>query len=234
MRKEPFSVGSYVHIIKRGAKRTPIVRDDDDRWRFVKLLRYLNDAHVPRNWERDVTREHISNGFARPSHWKPAKPYVSILAYCLMDNHFHLLVQEKEEGGVSKFMQRVCTSMSAYFNAKHKDSGTLFQGAFRARTVERDDYLQYLAAYILVKNPFERYPDGLLAALQNFDDALLFAERYPFSSLPAFTRGQTSALLDMVQIDQLFQRGKQFERDARSMLEGRYIDERMRELANDS
>lgn len=233
MRKEPFSVGSYVHVLKRGAKKTVIVRDNDDRWRFLKLLRYLNDENVPRNWDREITNLHISEGFVRPAHWPKPKPYVSILAYCLMDNHFHLLLQERMEGGVAKFMQRLCTSMSSYFNAKYQDSGTLFQSAYKARTVENDDYLQYLAAYIQLKNTFERYPDGLHEAIRNFNNALLYAEEYPFSSLPVFTRGIASRLLDMEQIDRLFDRGDRFTRWGRDALLGRIEDPRWEELAMD-
>src|ERR1700690_699572 len=119
MRKEPFSVGSYVHVLNRGTRRMDIVRDDADRWRFLKLIRYLNDANVPRNWEREIGPDHVRRGFARPDTWGTAQPYVSVLAYCLMDNHFHLLMRERIDGGISKFMQRLCTSMSLYFNAKY-------------------------------------------------------------------------------------------------------------------
>ena len=234
MRKEPFSVGSYVHIIKRGAKGSAIVRNDDDRWRFLKLIRYLNDSSVPRNWEREVTREHITNDFARPEHWPKPDPYVSILAYTLMDNHFHLLVQEKQEGGISKFMQRLCTSMSSYFNAKYQETGTIFQSAYRAKTVDDDDYLQYLAAYILVKNPFQLHPEGIAAAIRDFKTSLALAEAYRFSSLPVFTRNLRSSLLDMEEIDELFSRGDDFTRAAKDILYGRYEDQRFNELAMDA
>lgn len=233
MRKEPFSVGSYVHVLKRGAKRTVIVRDDDDRWRFLKLLRYLNDANVPRNWDREITNTNITEGFSRPTHWPEPKPYVSILAYCLMDNHFHLLVQEKIDGGVGKFMQRVCTSMSSYFNAKYQDSGTLFQSAYLARTVDNDDYLQHLAAYIQMKNTFERYPEGLSEAIHHFADALRFAESYPFSSLPVFTRMLSSSLLDMDEVNRLFERGSGFTKWGRDALLGRMEDPRWEDIAMD-
>src|SRR3954466_5129667 len=105
MRRDPYGVGSYIHVFNRGTKRMNIVRDEDDRWRFLKLVRYLNDANVPRNWERDIGPDLIRAGFDRPDHWPARDPYVSILAFCLMDNHFHLLVREQKEGGLSKFMQ---------------------------------------------------------------------------------------------------------------------------------
>lgn len=233
MRKEPYGVGSIVHVVKRGAKGTPIVRNDDDRWRFLKLMRYLNSATVPRHWERYVTKEHIANNFAIPKEWLRPQPYVSILAYCLQDNHFHLLVREELEGGISKFMQRLCTSMSAYFNAKYSDAGTLFQSAYRARTVDNDEYLQHLAAYIMVKNVFERYPTGVRGAMKEFHKAMSTSEAYPFSSLPVYTRNLNSGLLAMKEIDELFERGDPFIRAAREAMLGRIEDPRFDELTLD-
>lgn len=223
MRKEDFSVGSFVHVMKRGARRTNIVRDEADRWRFLKLIRYLNDSNVPRNWERDITPEHIKSGFERPHHWSKPEPYVSVLAFCLMDNHFHLLVQERADGGIAKFMQRVCTSMAAYFNAKYDESGTLFQGSYKARTVKTDEQLQYLAAYINVKNPFERHPAGLNYAIRQFDRAFQWAQNDPFNSLADYAQEAGSPLLDHSVIKELLLQGKDFKNFSRDMMLGRTI-----------
>lgn len=221
MRKEPYGVGSFVHVFKRGARKMHIVRDEDDRWRFLKLLRYLNDADAPRNWERDITPENIRDGFSRPDHWKKPRPYVSVLAYCLMDNHFHLLLQERTEGGIAKFMQRLGTSMSAYFNARYGESGTLFQGSYKARTVKTDRQLQYLAAYINVKNPFERYPGGLERAAQEFDAAFAWAQEYPFSSLRDYATTPRSSLLDVSAALKVLEHGAPFKRFARDVIYGK-------------
>lgn len=221
MRKEPYTVGSYVHIVKRGAHGADIVRDDADRWRFLRLMRYLNDDNAPRNWERDVTNDHIRRGFERPESWAAPRPYVAILAYCLMDNHFHLLVQERIEGGISKFMQRLCTSMAKYFNAKYKEQGTLFQGAYQARTIEEDRHLQYLAAYIQVKNPFERYPKGMRSAVQEYDTALEWVLDDPFSSLADYLGERRSSLLDYDAIRDVFNETHRFRKFARDVIEGR-------------
>lgn len=221
MRKEPFTVGSYVHIVKRGARSMDIIRDENDKWRFLRLLRYLNDDNVPRNWEREVTNEHIQRGFERPATWSERKPYISVIAFCLMDNHFHLLVQERVRGGVSKFMQRLCTSMSLYFNTKYKERGTLFQGAYKARTIEDDRHMQYLAAYIQVKNPFERYPGGIWHASRKFDDAYAWATRDPFSSLADYIGVRHSPLIDIEAVKDIFMDPHVFEDFARDVIEGR-------------
>lgn len=73
---------------------------------------------------------------------------VELNIFTTMPNHFHLLVQEKTEGGISSYLQRLQNGYAKYFNAKYKKQGHLFQGAFRATPVETDEQLLYLSAYI--------------------------------------------------------------------------------------
>ena len=95
MRVEPYVVGSYVHVLKRGARGLPITRDEKDKWRFVRLLYYMNDEFKDDFWERSTIELDL---FARPEIWPEQKPIVKILAWTLMPNHFHLLLQETIEG----------------------------------------------------------------------------------------------------------------------------------------
>ena len=73
---------------------------------------------------------------------------VHVGAYCLMPNHFHLLLREKTEGGIPMFMKKLATAYSMYFNTKYKRTGGLFEGVFMAQHINRDEYLKYLYAYI--------------------------------------------------------------------------------------
>lgn len=221
MRREPFAAGSFIHVVKRGTRGSNIVRDDHDRWRFLKLLKYLNDMEAPRNWERDVTKEHIDRGFARPDHWRKPKPYVSVLSYCLMDNHFHLLLREREDGGVSKFMQRLCTSMALSFNARHKERGTLFESAYVARTVNTDEHLQYVNAYIQIKNAFECFPGGIRVAMRSYNDAYDWAQQHPFVSLGEYAGIRNSQLLDRELIHEVFPSYAAFKKFSRDVMYGR-------------
>jgi len=213
-----FGNDTFVHVVNRGAHQMPIVRDDQDRWRFLKLLRYVNDIGVPRNWEREVSVDHIRNNFSRPDHWPDPEPYVSILAHCLMDNHLHLLMREIIEGGISKFMQRISRSMAAYHNAKYASTGALFQGRYRARIVESDGHLQYLAAYINIKNPFELFPGGLRVAVANFDKAYEFAVAYPFSSTADFAGERHSPILDQSLRKEIFESPAGFRASAQEIM----------------
>lgn len=221
VRKEHFSVGSFVHVLNRGAHKMPIVKDDDDRWQFLKLLKYVNDENVPRHWIRDIGPEHIRKNFARPTGWPAARPYVSILSYCLLDNHFHLLLRENIEGGISKFMQRVSKTMATNFNLKYQGSGSLFEGPYRARVVEDDTYLQSLAVYINVKNTFELFPGGLDVAIANFSTAYDQAAAYKFASMADFAGLRSSSILDHALIKTLFPGPQEFRASAQELMNSR-------------
>lgn len=183
MRVEPFTVGNYVHIIKRGARGMNIVNNDDDRWRFLLMLRHFNDEHISDNWFRELMDENRANTLLRASSWPKQKPVVDILAFTLLNNHFHLLLHEFKEGGVTAFMKSVCQGMSKCFNEKYGGKGSIFQGAYKSRTISDDRYLCYAGAYIQVKNTFEMYPGGLAKASTEFDMAYEWAAENPYTSL---------------------------------------------------
>jgi len=181
MRKEPYGVGSFVHVIHRGTRGASIVRDVEDKDRFLLMLTHFNDEHQPANWFRDISDSSLSP-FERPALWPEQKKLVNIIAFCLLDNHFHLLLEEIQEGGISKFMQRLGTSMSYRYNLKYDEHGSIFQGSFRARTIDRDNYLRYVIAYIQLKNTLDMYGRKIQAAT-DFEEAYEWARNYPYSSL---------------------------------------------------
>jgi len=99
---------------------------------------------------------------------------VDIGAYCLMPNHFHLLLRQREEDGISRFMQKLVTGYTMYFNKKNERSGALFQGKFKSVHAHDDRYLKYVISYIHL-NP---------ARLLGEKSSLRAADfvRYPYSS----------------------------------------------------
>lgn len=181
MRKEPYGVGSFVHVIHRGTRGAPIVRDDEDKYRFLLMLTHFNDEHQPANWFRDISDPSIAP-FERPDLWPEQKKLVNIIAFCLLTNHFHLLLEETQEGGISKFMQRLGTGMSYRYNLKYEERGSIFQGSFRSRTVDRDNYLRYVITYIQLKNTLDMYSEKI-QSVSDFNNAYAWACKYPYSSL---------------------------------------------------
>ena len=116
IRRVNFATGEYYHLYNRGNSKQKIFLDDEDYNHFVKLLYLCNS--VRSITYRDVTKNVYD--FDRE------ETLVFIGAYCLMPNHFHILVKEKSEKGISKFMQKISTAYSMYFNNKYKRTGGLF------------------------------------------------------------------------------------------------------------
>lgn len=201
MRVEPRSVGSIVHVVQRGTRGLDIVRDAQDRTRFGGLLFYLNDSFSDANWLKTTQ---TFKQLQRPDHWPDRDPLVRILAWTLLPNHFHLLLEEIRDNGISKFMQRLCGSMSMAANAKYSEKGSLFQGSYKSRTMDTDNHLSYLPFYIQVKNVLELYPGGLTAALHNFDDAWSWASQYPYSSFISYATSTSSLIVDKERYLELF------------------------------
>lgn len=225
MRVEPFEVGSVVHVVKRGARGMEIVRDVSDQWRFARILYLLNDIYQDPlrsggRWRKsDLRSVEEQSLFVRPEQWPERNPLVAVLSWTLLPNHFHLLLEEIREGGISKFMQRLCGSMTLAFNERYQERGSIFQGAYRSRTINVDEYLQYVLPYIAVKNVFELYPGGLKKALKEFEKAWQWAETYPFTSFQTHAYGTQSPIMDTVRLEALgISRGAEFKRQAKNML----------------
>lgn len=136
-----FAPNEFYHIYNRGTEKRNIFLDTSDYKRFLTLLYLANQSDAVHLQLQGRTLKELSGERA-------GEPLIEIAAYCLMPNHFHLLARELEEGGVSKFMQKLMTGYTMYFNKKRERSGSLFQGKFKATHVDDDRYLHYLISYI--------------------------------------------------------------------------------------
>lgn len=195
---EPHTVGSIMHVVKRGTQGMCIVPDVPDKKRFVRSLFYLNDTYQSTQWIRDTSR--ISPP-QRPDMWPEQEPLVDLLAWTLLPNHFHLLVREVREAGIAQFMQRLCGSMTMQYNERYDGQGSIFQGSYRGRLVDSDEYFRWVVMYILVKNTLELYPGGLSKAIEKFDVAWEWGKKYPYSSLGVFERNENMfGIVDIAQI----------------------------------
>jgi len=230
MRKEPFVVGNYVHVLNRGAKKMPITRNARDQWRFLKILCHLNDSFISEHWEDELDKnvELGASLFDRPPEWREKEPLISILAYTLMPNHFHLILKEIDEGGVSRFMQKLGNSMTGHFNLKYKESGGLFQGSYKAKCIGEDNYFRYLAMYVMVKNVFELYPGGLEKAAREFDKAYVWASEYRFSSFADYASVQVKPAQKILEKDllgEMFSTPAEFKSFVREFMIGRKFED---------
>ncbi len=221
MRKENFAVDSYVHVVKRGTRGLPIVRDDADRFRFLLMLTHFNDKFASLNWYRDLKDANLHNSLSRPARWPAQERLVNITAFCLVENHFHLILQELAEGNIARFMHRLGTGMAKRFNERHKERGALFQGPYRAITIDDDRYFRYVSAYVQVKNALDLYPGGSQGVLNDFDHAYDWICSYPYSSLGDYTDSFRRPILNKSFLSSLFT-PNEYREFAKDVIFGRY------------
>lgn len=177
-RKISFSTGEYYHIYNRGTDKRTIFLSTHDYKRFEALLYTCNSA----NPVNITLHFHKGRSFIELFEIDRGETLVDIVVYCLMPNHFHLLVREKSEGGIAKFIGKLATGYSMYFNKKNKRTGALFEGRFKASHVTSDEYLKYLFAYIHL-NPVKIIdPDWKENGIEDRLAAQDYLKNYEYSS----------------------------------------------------
>lgn len=118
------------------------------------------------------------------------KALVEIVAYCLMPNHFHLVLRQKAEGGITRFMKKLCIAYSMYFTTKYEHSGVMFQGRFKSKHINEESYFRWIFAYIHL-NPLDVFEPGWKErGLKNVDAGRKFLARYRYSSHIDYNAGE--------------------------------------------
>ena len=159
-------MGEYYHIYNRGNEKKEIFREQDDfRFFLERMTKYL----LPEKFKQRVRELLPNNTF-------------SLISYCLMPNHFHLLIRQNTELPVTALMRRLGTSYSMYFNRKYQRVGGVFQDQYKMVLVDDNRYLIWLSAYIH-QNP------KVANLASNLKD-------YPWSSYNEFLGQSTLAICD--------------------------------------
>ncbi len=183
MKKPYFSENQIYHIYNRGVEKRDIFLDDKDYLRFIYDLYEFNNedsvfnvTYYFNSKSKELESKHLENKR------RPRKLLVEILVFALMPNHFHLLLKQTREGGIVKFMQKLGTGYTNYFNKKYERVGGLFQGRFKAVLVKKDAHLTYLPHYIHL-NPLDlKFPEWKNKKIKNYKEAIKFLEGYRWSS----------------------------------------------------
>lgn len=144
----PFVNGQIYHIYNRGTEKRTIYESSRDYQRFIKSMSYYQIQGPKPKFSL----------FSHPKTRKVdfTKKIINILSYCLMPNHFHLLIKQKFDGGITEFTGKLSNSYTKYYNTKHKRVGPLFQGEFKSVLVESDEQLIHVSRYIHL-NPLVAY-----------------------------------------------------------------------------
>ena len=173
-----FVEDEFYHVYNRGTDKRVLFKDKTDHQRFLKLLYISNSVE-------NINVRNILRKNSEPYTFERGAPLVSIGTYCLMPNHFHILLTPCVDSGVSKFMQKLSTGYSMYFNKRYNRTGTLFEGAFKSKWADNDIYLKYLYAYIHL-NPLKLWSRAEVVSEPSSEETLDFLQSYTYSSLPDY------------------------------------------------
>ena len=179
MLKTQFANGEIYHIYNRGVEKRNVFSEDNDYLRFVHDLFEFNDSNpAPKFYI--PSRPQLSE-VSLPNR-EPREFLVEILVFVLMPNHFHLMVRQKIEGGVTEFMRKLGTGYTNYFNQKYERVGALFQGKFKSIRINNDSHFLHLPYYIHL-NPLDLVaPEWRNREIKNYKQAARFLENYRWSS----------------------------------------------------
>lgn len=162
-RKVPFVNDEYYHIFNRGVAKMPIFNNAFDYKHFLSTVLY---------YQIDGPKPRFSFFRNKPISLEKNMKIVDIICYCLMPNHFHFMLRQKRENGITEFVSKVSNSYTKYFNIKNKRVGPLLQGEFKSVYVESNEQLLHLSRYIHL-NPLIGYVTKEL-------------KEYGWSSYPAY------------------------------------------------
>ncbi len=145
MRKEKFVTREYYHIFNRGVDKRDIFMDKDDLLRFYQAMNEFNNTEpIGSIYEKIYYQDkHTKNKI---------KKLVNFISYCLNPNHYHFVLEQAVDNGISRFMHKLGCGYTNYFNEKYSRTGSLFQGNFKAKNISSNDYLLHVSTYVSLNN----------------------------------------------------------------------------------
>lgn len=150
-RKIQFVKKEYYHLYNRGIDKRNIFSNQKDVNRFFQSIILFNTIEpIGSIYENSFKKRQLGGSTSKLTKKTKKKEgkLVNIIAYCLNPNHYHFIVEQVAEKGIEKFMHRLATGYTMYFNEKEKRSGALFQGRFKAVHIDSNEYLIHLSAYV--------------------------------------------------------------------------------------
>ncbi len=136
----PFATDHYYHVYNRGVEKRSIFENSRDYTRFVKTIKYYQLAGPKPKLSKSLN----SSTFKLNLNEK----IVEVICYCLMPNHFHFLIKQLKDGGITEFISKLSNSYTKYYNTKHTRVGPLLQGVFKTVLVESGEQFIHLSRYI--------------------------------------------------------------------------------------
>lgn len=190
--KRKIAAGEFYHVYNRGVEKRIVFSDDEDYLHFIHCLYEFNDRDATLNFShfinaqvaRGLSVEYAVQNFREVVRSKERKLLVDIICFCLMPNHFHLMIRPLVDDGLPLFMQKLGGGFVKHFNNKYKRVGPLFQGRYKEKHISDDTYFTHCAGYIH-RNPLELMPfTGERKGIRFRKSAESFLRAYRWSSYP--------------------------------------------------
>ena len=167
MRKDPLITNQYYHIYNRGVDKRDIFTDNKDLDRFVLSAKEFNEVKPIGSIKERLIELKESSGVQHPQR------LVSIVCYCFNPNHFHFILKQEVDGGISEFFKRLLGGYTNYFNLVHKRNGALFQGRFKSNLIDDNAYFLKIRPYAhlnyLIHNISEEKMHLVLSSEKEYD-----------------------------------------------------------------
>jgi len=180
MKRVGFENGSFYHVYNRGVDKRRIFMDDQDYSYFLYELGEFNKPAHSTNLIRTLNK----NVKGPTSHINGE--YADVCCYVLMPNHYHLILRQLKDNGISKLIQKLGTGYTMFFNKKYERKGVLFEGKYKVKPVDSDEYLMHLSRYLHL-NPVSlidpQWKNKGIKAWKKTND---FIKNYRWSSYSAY------------------------------------------------
>ncbi len=180
MQRPRFVNNKIYHIYNRGVDKRNIFMQELDYLRFIHDLFEFNDQQpAPKILSFNKSEVGLPQNKTKR---EPRKLLVEILSFCLMPNHYHLLILQKSNNSITEFMRKLGTGYTNYFNQKYERTGVLFQGKFKAILIEDDSHFIHIPHYIHLNALDLIEPKWRNGEIKNYSKAIKFLENYRWSS----------------------------------------------------
>lgn len=168
------------HVFNRGINRQPTFLNKQEYKRAKLTLNHYRFDNIPAKLSKFLTISHYDRAKIMENLKKEDDKLVDMLSFCLMPNHFHFLLRQKKDKGISKFLGNFQNSYTRYSNTKEERDGSIFLDQFKAVLILTDEQLIHVSRYIHL-NPYTSY------VVKNLDQLL----KYPWSSLPEYLKNKS-------------------------------------------
>lgn len=201
--------GEFYHVYNRGVEKLVIFPTERHYLRFISALRFFNTT-LPVTLRDFLSKVSTFNTGIRPL--LSGERLVDIGAFILMPTHYHFLLQPRVDNGISLFMQKLGSGYTTYFNLKSERSGVLFQGRYKVKHIDKDNYIKHILAYIPLNALDDIQPNWREDGIKNIRKAREVIIFHPWSSFSSYVeKNRFPEIINQDFIKNFFDSGKDYE-----------------------